>query len=770
MANVHYSNKTKYISPHIGGRDKLDIETIKNQEKSIDDSNKNNNFDSDYDIYNDYLTKNGLVDQKNKKNRQNNYLVEYENINSVNRITDPYCSINNSILLNNNPFQFKSLTNNNLPTDDFLYVNSSNNNLQDSDNITLTGLNNYTNIINSDIVVLSSDTLTTLYGTLTTTTNIIFTDQSTYVKICLNPNIYTSNLTTMINKIPLYDFSNVMVTITGFQGSTQYVAGGHSLYFGNIPINDLNNMFQIYLYNPSTGTAMQYDGNSFFINLPSIFNASFITPPTTDTFFNIGYNISFQFNHICGIPINYINAQYPLNNNFILGYQSVYSANNNGFYIKLNKPWLGDNVGNPAGTNFGGNLIYYSQINQIYTGYPYPNNYTINLRRSYKKVIQMCIINSIFPATEYVFDNTYFTNTTLYWQNKNDGSYIYSINITPGTYDTVGLKAEIEAQIQSTKKSLPQNISQSITGIQSQYSIYNYITIDFNTNNNITTLSSYNKYIFLTPPITNISLLLTNSIPSYSITINQPGHNMAIGDIITFSGMIDIVFTISTISYGILASDLNSQFTVNTVVDSNTYTIVLSNTNLINNPTITCTDGGYNVTGLVNAEFRLLFNRNNTMGANIGFRNVGDSMSITSYNTVIQNIDPYYNEPIINQYGVPTNFNSGRINLNRSNYIQINCENMLTKLNQLSDKQATSVIGKINCSKIKNGNYYDTFVYMPLNFYTPIDLYKLNLSFYDPSGNLINFGLADHSFVLEITSIVERPYESYIDSKTGIKY
>ena len=70
MANVHYSNKTKYISPHIGGRDKLDIETIKNQEKSIDDSNKNNNFDSDYDIYNDYLTKNGLVDQKNKKNNQ----------------------------------------------------------------------------------------------------------------------------------------------------------------------------------------------------------------------------------------------------------------------------------------------------------------------------------------------------------------------------------------------------------------------------------------------------------------------------------------------------------------------------------------------------------------------------------------------------------------------------------------------------------------------------------------------------------------------------
>ena len=757
--NVYYSNKGNYISSYVGGKGNLDDdkETNINQKKSIINNNILN-FDkakeekSDYNEYHHYLAKNGLLNPNKISNYKNKYLVEYENINSGNRMCTPICSVGTSILLNSNPFKFVSVTTNGITMNKYLSISADVSNLSVNDNITLTGLNNFTNIIK-----------------FTYDSNIIFSNTKSYVKICINPNIQTSNLQNLINNAAMYDFSNVTVTITGFQGSSKNNTGSSGFYFGNYPINLLNNTFQIYLSPPNTTIPSDYDLSYFYIVMPYNFDSSYLPNTPYD-----GYNITFQFNHICGVPINIINAQYPLNINYLLGYQTIYSIKSNSFLIELQKQWLGDN----NGISFGGNLIYYSKVEKISTGYPNPNNYNIKLSKEYKKLIGMRIINSVFPASENVFSSTNY-NLCLYWQNKSDGNTIYKITITPGTYDTASLKNEIETKIASVPK-IP---DPTVFVGGSLYLPNNYITVDFNINNNITKFSSYNKYIFVNPPILSIVPIRldiviqnqTQTISSYTMTIVQPNHNMMTGDTITFSGMLTTLFTYAdSTTYAISETALNSTFNVNAVSDINTYTVIISNVNVITNPTIistiTCTNGGYNVIGLVKSYFRLLFNSSDTIGTNIGFRNVGDPLSITPYKTDIKNTDPYYNEKSIDLYNNPVNFYSGRINLNRTTYFVINCDEITGKLLHYYTNSIHNIIGKINCSKIRNGNYYDTFVDMPITFHEPIDLYSLTFTFYSPDAKLYDFGNEDHSFVLELVSITERPDETYIDSNTGIEY
>jgi hypothetical protein len=72
--------------------------------------------------------------------------------------------------------------------------------------------------------------------------------------------------------------------------------------------------------------------------------------------------------------------------------------------------------------------------------------------------------------------------------------------------------------------------------------------------------------------------------------------------------------------------------------------------------------------------------------------------------------------------------------------------------------------------KIKNGYYYDTFVYSPIILYEPINLSKMSFSFYTPQGELIDFGDAEHSFMLQFEYTIEKPHDTYIDSTAGIKY
>jgi len=763
--NVYYSNKGNYISSYVGGKGNLDDdkEINLNQKKSIINNNIFN-FDkakeekSDYNEYQHYLAKNGLLNPNKINNYKNKYLVEYENINSGNRIHTPICSVGNSIILNSNPFKFVSVTTNGITMNKYLSISADVSNLSVNDNLTLTGLNNFTNIIKFKY-----------------NTNIIFVDKKSYVKICINPNIQTSNLQNLITNAPKYDFSNVTVTITGFQGSSTNTSGSAAgFYFGNYPINLLNNTFQIYLSPPNQPIPPNYDLSYFYIVMPYNFDSSYL--PTLPNKTYDGYNITFQFNHICGVPINIINAQYPLNTNYLLGYQTIYSIKSNSFLIELQKPWLGDN----NGITFGGNLIYYSKVNKIITGYPNPNNYNIKLSKEYKKLIGMRIINSVFPASENVFSSLN-SNLCLYWQNKSDGNTIYKITITPGTYDTTSLKNEIETKIANVLKIPDPSINVFVGG--SLYSPNNYITVDFNMNNNITKFSSYNKYIFINPPILSIepNMLVgviqnhTYIASSYIMKISQPNHNMMEGDTITFSGMLTTLFTYETnTTYAMPDIALNSTFNVNKVLNIDTYNVIISNVNVITNPTIistiSCNDGGYNVIGLVKSYFRLLFNTSDTMGTNIGFRNVGDPLSITPYKTDIKNTDPYHKEKSVDSYNNPVNFYSGRINLNRTTYFVINCDEITGKLLHYYTNSIHNIIGKINCSKIRNGNYYDTFVDMPITFHEPIDLYSLTFTFYSPDAKLYDFGNEDHSFVLELVSITERPDETYIDSNTGIEY
>ena len=91
--------------------------------------------------------------------------------------------------------------------------------------------------------------------------------------------------------------------------------------------------------------------------------------------------------------------------------------------------------------------------------------------------------------------------------------------------------------------------------------------------------------------------------------------------------------------------------TISSVIDINTYVVTLIPFNLeasrIN------TGGGVTVTIYSPTEFRLLFDKSNTMGMVLGFRNPGAADSITPFNYVVTNQDPYFDELSVDTSGNP---------------------------------------------------------------------------------------------------------------------
>ena len=57
-----------------------------------------------------------------------------------------------------------------------------------------------------------------------------------------------------------------------------------------------------------------------------------------------------------------------------------------------------------------------------------------------------------------------------------------------------------------------------------------------------------------------------------------------------------------------------------------------------------------------------------------------------------------------------------------------------------------------------------------MHFNDPCNLSKLSLSFYAPDGTLYDFNGINHSFILEISTIDERPPHTGIISTSGREY
>lgn len=615
-----------------------------------------------------------------------------------------------------------------------------------------------------------------------------------------------------------YDTSDMYVTLSGFEGTS----------IGNIPTNFLNSTHQVHLVNPDTtgdiyinvpdtGTGIVKEISGFYIELPTEFKPTSpdINDPPLDPSIYSDMVINIKFNYIGGIPINFINADIPITNQNINGFHLITNTTRDTISIKVNKPTYYINPTPPENpeigevpVTFGSDSIFISKVSEISGGYPEQNDYVIEFPQSINNVFMVKLVGTAFPNTSRTFKKQ--KNNKIYWQNLDDGEIVYSAEVAEGNYDPFTLKDELEKimydvvregipetpennfddrgndptldpdLIETTSSGAPILLPDGTPKIiapsnKGGYTNRVLFVVSIDPKTNITSFTSF-KEAKLRRPIIKIRDANNNPPPTqenvndpyeppYTLKICHPAHGLEIDDEVLFSGFIT--------SSGIPDTVLNTTHRIVNITSDDTYEIKIDNFNLSFNRF--ADQGGYAAKVYVKNRFRLLFDKEDTMGAQLGFRNPGNEIAVTKYGTKITNQDAYQNETPI--FEPPTGLNyvsdgSGKLIVLRNNSLQFSGEDYILmiirefggSINISDQKHITKYFAKIHLSGLPGKILFDTFISVPITFYDVFNLKSLSVSFIGSDGLPYDFNGVDHSFKLEITSLDLQPQETGINS------
>lgn len=580
--------------------------------------------------------------------------------------------------------------------------------------------------------------------------------------------------------------------------------------YGNITLNELNNYHNMYLSIQYASHVLGISDdddtinmNKFYFNLelPYEDTKMIIENPLNSnilkvtTFTHTISDVTILYNHYGGVPIRNILADYPIGILRTDGYRYIKNIVENKYIIiKLDRNGLYYN-------NFGSDSISIGIINNVEENSFNSNSYVIDFGKVYTDIVMIKMIGSSFPKTHKLINDGIRgekKNNCLYWQNLNDGNTLYKIEINTGIYNANQLKNEIEYRIKLINRK-KDNIS-----INSR----NYIVVDINEVSNIVTFTAYDEYIppgisyinnieAVYEPILSIELITTiNEKLIEEIDVNDIWYRYPTGGYFTnFANaesmcscirvrifhknhklrIKDKVIIENSTNIGVIPENyINTEHLITQIINNDIYDIVVTNVNIIENiefKTQPENRGGYNVKIYSSLKFRLRFDFDDTFGDILGFRNIGDSLSITPYKTIITNNIIYENESIntiissnklintLNQTILNINNN---IKLNTPEYLIIGCKEIQNVKNNGFIKD---YFYKIHLPGNNNEYVYDTYVDNPI-FYNQVlhQLRHLSLVFYTPTGELYNFNRCEHSFVLEIICYSENPIGTNIAS------
>lgn len=666
-------------------------------------------YPKDYDPYFEYLYKKNL----NSINTQVIQKKNYVNIDSVNRITNSTMNVLSYTNLISNPLIFKNES-------DVLQIKFQNatDNFSVGDRITLRGYDFYT----------------VDYKKL----NFFFKNQSNQVIIDLVPNY--------IYEIPYY---NVMIEISG-------ITNNNSDYFKNIPLNVLNDIHTVSIYTTSS--------NEYKLSFEMPLN--FYSENVNSTTFSSNCLIKYYF--IGNYPINYINSGLPTSLYNLNSYLIIDSLDNNNIYVKLTNPislinssfipiygnWL-----NNTTFETGGNFIQVGLITSIEQGYPNTSKYKLILDKKIDNVVCIRMKSSEIPNTYKLIYNisqnskqyfkTITSNNMFYWENALDKeNNIYNIQIPAGNYSSIELSNLMEELINKVPRIINE---QNIIPL-------NKIKININQSNNITQLTSFNQYKL---PKCIINLNNSNEY-TWILTINHPNHNQNVGNKIIIEKCINYK--------NIDKNYINGEHIISQVINNDMYNITLKNINLLpyynneNNDETNNTNGGNNIIISTLNPFRIYFDKSNTIGAILGFKNIGQPGSITPFsnshnNYIIDNSQAYIfgieNIQIVNnslqnvQVSNDFSFDVGR-------YILIKCAD--DYLNQCTTPNGISYFYKIQLNGQPGSMMFNTFVDNPIYFNPPIKyLEYFDFTFMTESAIEFEFYGINNSMTFEISSITNSP-------------
>ncbi len=520
--------------------------------------------------------------------------------------------------------------------------------------------------------------------------------------------------------------------------------------YGNMPLNAILNISEIYLPSiinnsfpfPSevfslfnVTNASQLDNNYFLIKLPYFFTIqSGLYYSPVDVF-------KITLLSIGGIPINYINADYPINFQRHQGMHQIINTDLNNIYIE-------SSIIASATVSGGGNKIQIMLITNTLPGYPDANNYTILLNQSFNNIVRIELLSTEIPYIDFLIKSSGSNqNNKLYWKHFDDGNYLYELSIPEGNYDSTSLIYKITEIINLVPR-LNSTVEQPI---------YNIFNINLNSYTQEITFSPY-KYNNL-PNSLSVSIVEINNIKYVNLTVYHPGNLVEKSDTIIISGALKI----GTIIDATYINTTQTIYDIN-IIDQ-TYSVLLGPLNQITNQTtIDLTgNGGPGVVIKTRAKVSFIFTYNNTLGNVLGFKNVGEINAITPYSTIISNLNSYILYTNLNQVG---NKNTSHQLLNfagNNMYILMylnNYENIINNSNQ------PTAFAKILLSGNPGDVLFNTFINYPLEFDFPIStLNELIISFTYPNGSLVDFRNIDHSFTLKITEQINTPYNTGLNSK-----
>lgn len=692
----------------INNKNILSQEDFYNNQKKILIDQKKINKKKDIDIIQKFKQKKGINEEKIKTDK----IINYIHINSADRDMEPSLILNDNLLvLSTNGFSLTYLN-------DLILFNIDNHNLLPGDNIVINNID--TTKIN--LLISSNDQI--LY----------FTNNSSYVKI--SSSFFDNDIN--VNELSTIDTTNLFIEISGFKGNVI------NSYFDNLPINIINKLHRIYLSDDNTDTIPNI--NTIYIKLPLIYYGNEIIEDS--------YQIQLKLKYICGIPLNKLNANYPINQDRTQGYYKIFDIiDNNNFSIKLSQTSYKTKL------NVYNNIINICKINSINQTFLNPNYYILKLDKIYTNVSQIRMINSCFPNTKKLIEKN--TNDKLYWQNLNDGDYVYSIQLEEGNYEPSTLVENVNKKINLITR-VNYNIDYSNTNVMS-YNNNNYIQMAIDTNTNIVSFNSYNLTI-LSQPIINVSPEIDinssnlTTVINYFITISHSNHNLNVGSIITIN---------NCLSYKGIPSDiLNTIHSIYSIVNKDQYIIKLPQLNLESGRQDN--KGGNAVMIYSPNNFRLLFNYSDTFGKILGFRNVGTTKAITEYNTIITNDMLYESEINVNLDSLGNELSSYKNELNFTNddYLFIYSPIFKNYIN-VSKIDELYLFYKILLTGDPGSKIFNSFEDTPYIPITPIpQLDALEFYFYDQNNNLYDFNNVDHNFTLEITSLNKKNIHTNINTFT----
>ena len=197
----------------------------------------------------------------------------------------------------------------------------------------------------------------------------------------------------------------------------------------------------------------------------------------------------------------------------------------------------------------------------------------------------------------------------------------------------------------------------------------------------------------------------------------------------------------------------------------------LENKNINPLNTTTTGDGGNSIIILTYSSFKIYFNKPNTIGQVLGFKNTGAPGSITPYcdksnNFTINNSQPYIygteSIQIVNNQ-IDNIVVTNDFNFDVGRYILIQCSDSI--FNQCLTLNGIPYFYKIQLKGDPGTMMFNTFVDNPIYFNPPLKyLEYFDFKFLTENGNEFNFFGIDNSMTFEITSVTNIPENTNLTS------